>query len=472
MRDCDNNNGRTADESNTQTSDELSRKTSCLLRSVIIYFRSMSTGEESLRQTYSHVLQDILKCIINKKINVIHFETRPSFASLSACDEEAQYSCLVTMETSKEEDLDSLYSELRSFRFISTINIMSSGQNPQAVWYPKHISDLDNCQHLLLKFEPELQTDHPGFHDPVYKQRRKQIAEIAFNYKYGDLIPEVQYTQEEIETWGAVYTRMKSLHSTKACKEYIEGFQLLEKYCNYNSKLIPQLRTVSEFMHKTSGFRIRPVAGLVTPRDFLASLAFRVFQSTQYIRHHSRPLHTPEPDCIHELIGHIPMLVNRKFADFSQEIGLASLGASEEEVSKLSTLYWFTVEFGLCYENGETRAMGAGIMSSPGELENAFSEDSVKEPLDINKAAVQVYDDVGYQQIYFVTQSVQSMKQALRNYLNTTTKHTVAVYDAVTETVHMKSRYLLRQDMLHHIKDDIEQLHELCNPVKSVATTT
>ncbi|VDP98809.1 unnamed protein product [Trichobilharzia regenti] len=154
---------------------------------------------------------------------------------------------------------------------------------------------------------------------------------------------------------------------------------------------------------ETSGFRIRPVAGLVTPRDFLASLAFRVFQSTQYIRHHSRPLHTPEPDCIHELIGHIPMLVNRKFADFSQEIGLASLGASEEEVSKLSTLYWFTVEFGLCYENGETRAMGAGII-----------EDSVKEPLDINKAAVQVYDDVGYQQIYFVTQSVQSMKQALR----------------------------------------------------------
>ncbi len=242
-------------------------------------------------------------------------------------------------------------------------------------WFPRHVAELDRIANNTLEAGSDLESDHPGFNDPDYRARRAMIDEMARGYAHGSEIPVVEYTSEEVATWGEVYRRLGELHERHACAEYRRVFEVMARECGYAADNVPQVRTVNEFLRRRTGFRLRPVAGLLGSRDFLNGLAFRVFFSTQYLRHHSAPLYTPEPDVVHELIGHAPMFADPAFADLSQEIGLASLGASDEEIERLARCYWFSVEFGLLRERGALKAYGAGLLSSFGELEYACARE-------------------------------------------------------------------------------------------------
>jgi phenylalanine-4-hydroxylase len=158
------------------------------------------------------------------------------------------------------------------------------------------------------------------------------------------------------------------------------------------------------------------VSGLLTSRDFLNALAFRVFFSTQYIRHHSKPLYTPEPDICHEFLGHVPLFADPDFADFVQEVGLASLGVSDDDITKLATVFWFTVEFGLVRQAGELRAYGAGLLSSFGELDYCLSDKPKVLPFDPAATALQKYPITEYQPVYFECESFASMTKKLKEF--------------------------------------------------------
>ncbi|XP_037582094.1 tryptophan 5-hydroxylase 1 [Dermacentor silvarum] len=322
-------------------------------------------------------------------------------------------------------------------------------------WFPRKISDLDKTSNKVLMYGAELDADHPGFKDPEYRQRRMFFADVAMQYKYGSPIPRVEYTLEERTTWGRVFRELSQLYTTHACSEFLENFRLLIKYCGYREDNIPQLDDVSQFLKYRTGFQLRPVAGYLSARDFLAGLAFRVFHCTQYIRHSSDPFYTPEPDCCHELLGHCPMLADANFAQFSQEMGLASLGASDDEIDKLATCYFFTVEFGLCKQNGEMKVYGAGLLSSAAELRHALTDKA--NVLSFDPAITIETEPIitAFQNVYFYTDSFNEAKLQMREFAKTIKRPFGLRYNPYTQTVDVLTNTRKIANIVSELKGDL-----------------
>jgi phenylalanine-4-hydroxylase len=253
-----------------------------------------------------------------------------------------------------------------------------------------------------------LPEDHPGFSDPDYRARRAAIAEVGRAHRPGQPIADVEYTAEEDGVWQVVSRELGRKHERYACRAYREGARAV----TLPTERVPQLREVDARVHGLTGFHIQPVPGLVPTREFYGSLAGRTFLSTQYVRHHSVPFYTPEPDIIHEIIGHANMLGNPVFADLYEAAGAASLRAtSDAALDFFSKVFWFTLEFGVVWEDGELRAYGAGLLSSYGEIEE-FRNAEIR-PWDIARMGTLDYDITHYQPVLFAAESFNRMVEDL-----------------------------------------------------------
>jgi phenylalanine-4-hydroxylase len=251
----------------------------------------------------------------------------------------------------------------------------------------------------------ELPADHPGVSDLAYRERRGAIAEVGERYQSGDPIPDVEYTPEEDEVWRVVSRELGAKHRRYACRAYLEGASRL----TLPTERVPQLREVDERVHALTGFHIEPVPGLVPTRVFYGALARRTFLSTQYIRHHSVPFYTPEPDVVHEIIGHANMLANPELADLYEAAGRTSIRVAEhdDDLQFFSKVFWFTLEFGVVHEDGELKAYGAGLLSSFGEID-VYRAAEIR-PWDIEQMGTLDYDITQYQPVLFAAPSFDRM---------------------------------------------------------------
>lgn len=279
-------------------------------------------------------------------------------------------------------------------------------------------ADLPAFHDMPFEDIEELDLDHPGASDPEYRERRDYIAGLSKKFRETGEITDVDYNADEQGIWQHVATKLEELHQKHASPFYLKAKADL----GISTQRIPQLSEMNRRLKELTGFRLAPIEGLVDTRAFLSWLSWRMMLSTQYIRHHSRPEYTPEPDIVHEAIGHIPMFTNPNFADYSQFIGHGARVATDQQIEELGRLYWFTIEFGLVEHEGDVKAYGAGLLSSYGELEHAFSTHVERRPFDLEQVINTAYDYSDMQPILYVVPSYAELKEVTRKYIESFNK--------------------------------------------------
>jgi phenylalanine-4-hydroxylase len=227
-----------------------------------------------------------------------------------------------------------------------------------------------------------------------------------------DEIAYPDYPDSDQETWKYLYDRQMKYLPNRACKEYMDGTELL----NLSPDKIPYLKELSNVFNKTTGWKVARVPGLIHSQNFFELLRRRVFPSTDYIRGKEELDYTPAPDLFHDIFGHMPLLTNKSFASFYQKFGEAALNATGDNSVKLETLHWFTVEFGLIRNPEGLRIYGAGVLSSNKEVQHSLSDQVEVRPFEPEKLVEQEYDVWHLQPILFAIDSFEQLESGFDNW--------------------------------------------------------
>jgi phenylalanine-4-hydroxylase len=262
--------------------------------------------------------------------------------------------------------------------------------------------------------ELELEPGHPGLGDPKYIARRKALFALCREHRLRRLGPPlIEYTPEETRIWREVSPKLDELHAKHASAIYLRAKQQLA----ITREEIPQLRHLSDRLRKETNMHLVPAEGALPYRTFYEYIAERGFPVTQFIRHGSHPEFTPEPDMIHDCLGHVPPLMNRDYAETLTLIGKAVATTTRgDQVLALKRFSWFSIEFGLIQEAGETKVFGAGILSSTGEIPySLFSPEVTRRPFVTDVVIRTDYDPSRMQDNLFVAPSLPFLRQELEN---------------------------------------------------------
>ena len=262
--------------------------------------------------------------------------------------------------------------------------------------------------------ELELEPGHPGLGDEGYIQRRKELFALCRKHRLQNLGPPlIDYNAEETRIWREVSPKLDELHFRYACRIYLNAKRELA----ITRDEIPQLRHLSDRVRRETNMQLVPAEGALPYRTFYEYIAQRGFPVTQFIRHGSHPEFTPEPDMIHDCLGHVPPLMNPDYAELVTLIGKAAATTrAGEQVLALKRFSWFSIEFGLIEEAGATKVFGAGILSSTGEIPYSINSPEVKrEPFVTDVVINTDYDPSRMQDHLFIAPSLPFLRRELEN---------------------------------------------------------
>lgn len=193
------------------------------------------------------------------------------------------------------------------------------------------------------------------------------------------------YTSEDFDIWKILFEKQVKNLEGKVHPKYFEYLEHLNPVLNASK--IPDFNELNEALYAGQGWTIEVVPGLIPVKEFFYFLSVKRFCSSTWMRSRSQLEYLEEPDMFHDIFGHTPLLLNKEYSDFTQEIGRLGYKnwENEEIVKQLQRLYWYTIEFGLIRENDQTKIYGAGIISSYAESNHVFENGVNRIPFDLKE---------------------------------------------------------------------------------------
>jgi phenylalanine-4-hydroxylase len=212
------------------------------------------------------------------------------------------------------------------------------------------------------------------------------------------------FTADDHAVWDLLFGRQVELLGGRVISPFLDGIDLLR----LSHPGVPDLAELNAILEPRTGWRTVAVTGLVPDEIFFAMLSERVFPVGNFIRKREELDYLEEPDCFHDLFGHIPMLSHHDYAEMVEHVGrLGSAAIAAGEGHRVARLYWHSVEFGLAREEGELKILGAGLASSFGESHFSLeSEDVERLPFSVERAVNTPYRHDAFQPRYLVSESL------------------------------------------------------------------
>lgn len=226
------------------------------------------------------------------------------------------------------------------------------------------------------------------------------------------------YTKDDKIIWELLFNRQKKNLQTKASEEYINCLNKMS-FC-LNSQSIPNFKKLNTYLKSSTNWEIVVVSGLIPVAEFFEKISMKKFPASTWIRSIKQIDYLEEPDMFHDIFGHIPLLINETFSNFTFKLGC--LGKkyihNPKILLQLQRIYWFTIEFGLIREKNNINIYGAGIASSFGESNHIFEKNILPEKFKINEIVNTDFNTSEIQKKYFVIDSYNELEDGIVEFEN------------------------------------------------------
>ena len=217
------------------------------------------------------------------------------------------------------------------------------------------------------------------------------------------------YTDEDHAVWGILYERRMKELARNGSGVFLRGAEAI----GLRPDRVPDLEEVNRRLDARTGWNAVPVTGFIPARRFFECLAERRFPTTVTIRPRQQLDYLPEPDIFHDVFGHVPLHADPIFAEFLQGFGaVAARARTDEDVTRMARLFWFTVEFGLVREDDEIKVYGSGLISSAGDAANALGPACDRRPFSLDAVMEQHFEIDRFQDVLFVVESFDQLFDA------------------------------------------------------------